>query len=38
MGEKAVSSLREIETIGQSQYKKCVDERVMQYLLMDLWL
>ena len=27
MGEKAVSSLR---AIGQSQYEKCVDERVKQ--------
>ena len=31
MGEKAVSSLREVVAIGQSQYiiyEKCVDERV----------
>ena len=30
MGEKAVSSLREVVAIGQSQYEKCVDERVKQ--------
>ena len=30
MGEKVVSSLREVVAIGQSQYEKCVDERVKQ--------
>ena len=30
MGKKAVSSLREVVAIGQSQYEKCVDERVKQ--------
>ena len=30
MGEKAASSLREVVAIGQSQYEKCVDERVTQ--------
>ena len=28
MGEKAVSTLREVETVGQSQYEKYVDERL----------
>ncbi|MEW8543564.1 MAG: hypothetical protein AB2693_08500, partial [Candidatus Thiodiazotropha sp.] len=30
MGEKAVSSLKEVETIGQSQYEKYVEERLKQ--------
>ena len=30
MGEKAVSTLREVEAVGQSQYEKYVDERLKQ--------
>ena len=30
MGEKAVSILREVEAVGQSQYEKYVDERLKQ--------
>ena len=30
MGEKGVSSLREVEAIGQSQNEKYVDERLKQ--------
>ena len=30
MSEKAVSTLREVEAVGQSQYEKYVDERFKQ--------